>query len=380
MFDIPGQVRWGSEDCNRIWRGIHWALLQFDDFSRGTVRHGYLVGSVAAVLLVGVTAALVLPRGGTPPAGKASTQPALSPGGPPPTAPDRAGPSLVPQPAVPVSPSFDVVKVGPTGTAVIAGRAEPGSKVTVRDGDKVIGEVTADRRGEWVLVPDQPIGPGDRLLSLEASGPTVGATVKSDETVALSISPPKPGGKEETALAVVLPRNGNGAARVLQRPDGSLPSSQGTPSADKPLALSLDALEYDDQGRAVLSGRATPGATVQIYAGNQPLATATADAAGEWSATSARVVGPGRVELRLDQLGKDARVVQRIVVPLAQAAAAELTPGQSYTVQPGNNLWQISRRAYGVGTRYLIIYSANLGQIRDPERIYPGQVFRLPKS
>jgi nucleoid-associated protein YgaU len=347
-------------------------LRQFDDYSRGTVRQDYLVGSAVAVLLFGATAAIFLPRSGAPPGGKANTQTAAAP-----AAQDRAGLSPVPQPATPVAPSFDVVKVGPTGTAVIAGRAEPGSKVTVRDGDKVIGEVTADRRGEWVLVPDQPIGPGDRLLSLEASGPTVGATVKSDETVALSISPPKPGGKDETALAVVLPRNGDGAARVLQRPDGSFSS---TPSADKPLALSMDALEYDDQGRAVLSGRATPGATVQIYAGNQPLATATADAAGEWSATSTRVVGPGRVELRLDQLGKDARVVQRIVVPLAQAAAGELTPGQSYTVQPGNNLWQISRRAYGAGTRYLIIYSANLGQIRDPEHIYPGQVFRLPKS
>ena len=344
------------------------------------MRHSYLVGSAVAVLLVGAAAVLVLPRSGAPPDGKAATQAARPPGGPAPAGEDRAEPGLAPQPSAPTLPSFDVVKVGPTGTAVIAGRAEPGSKVTVRDGDKVIGEVTADRRGEWVLVPDQPIGPGDRLLSLEASGPRDGATVKSDETVALSISPPKASGKEATALAVVLPRNGNGAARVLQRPDGSLPSSQGTPSADKPLALSMDALEYDDQGRAVLSGRATPGATVQIYAGNQPLATATADAAGEWSATSARVVGPGRVELRLDQLGKDARVVQRIVVPLAQAATAELVPGQSYTVQPGNNLWQISRRAYGVGTRYLIIYSANLSQIRDPERIYPGQVFRVPKS
>jgi nucleoid-associated protein YgaU len=349
-------------------------LRQFDDYSRGTVQQHYLVGSAVAVLLFGATAAMFLPRSGTPPGGKANTQTAA------PATPDRAGPSLVPELVAPVTPSFDIVKVGPAGTAVIAGRAEPGSKVTVRDGDRVIGAVTADRRGEWVLVPDQPIGPGDRLLSLDASGPKDGGTVKSEETVALSISPPKPGGKEETALAVVLPRNGNGAARVLQRPDGSLPSSQGTPSADKPLALSMDALEYDDQGRAVISGRASPGATVQIYAGNQSLATATADAAGEWSATSTRAVGPGRVELRLDQLGKDARVVQRIVVPLAQAAAAELIPGQSYTVQPGNNLWQISRRTYGAGTRYLIIYSANLGQIRDPEHIYPGQVFRLPKS
>ena len=343
------------------------------------MRHGYIVGSAVAVLLVGAAAVLVLPRSGAPPAEKASTRPAVSPGGPAPNREDRTGPNLLAQPNAPVAPSFDVVKVGPNGTAVIAGRAEPGSKVTVRDGDKVIGEVTSDRRGEWVLVPDQPIGPGDRLLSLEASGPKDGAPVKSDETVALSISPLKPGGKEATTLAVVLPRDGNGAPRVLQRPDRSLPSSQATPSADKPLALSMDALEYDDQGRVVLSGRATPGATVQIYAGNQPLATATADAAGDWSATSTRVVGPGRVELRLDQLGRDARVVQRIVVPPAQATAA-LTPGQIYTVQPGNNLWQISRRAYGVGTRYLIIYSANLTQIRDPERIYPGQIFRLPKS
>jgi nucleoid-associated protein YgaU len=360
-------------------------MLQFDDFSRGTVRRGYLVGSAVAILLLGAAAVLVLPRSGAPPDGKAGTQAARPPGGSAPAGEDRAQPGLAPhpsgsQPNAPTLPSFDVVKVGPTGTAVIAGRAEPGSKVTVRDGDKVIGEVTADRRGEWVLVPDQPIGPGDRLLSLEASGPRDGATVKSDETVALSISPPKPGGKEETALAVILPRDGNGATRVLQRPDRSLPSSQGTPSADKPIALSMDTLEYNDQGRIVLSGRATPGATVQIYGGNQPLATATADAAGEWSATSTRAVGPGRVELRLDQLGKDARVVQRIVVPLAQAATAELTPGQIYTVQPGNNLWQISRRAYGNGTRYLIIYSANLSQIRDPQRIYPGQVFRLPKS
>src|SRR5690242_21875856 len=138
----------------------------------------------------------MLPRSSTPPGEKASTQAALSQGGAAPAAEDRAAPSLVPAPPAPVPPSFDVVKVGPTGTAVIAGRAEPGSKVTVRDGDKVIGEVTADRRGEWVLVPDQPFGAGDRLLSLEASGPKIGATVSSDETVALSISPTKPGGKE----------------------------------------------------------------------------------------------------------------------------------------------------------------------------------------
>ena len=130
-----------------------------------------------------------------------------------------------------------------------------------------------------------------------------------------------------------------------------------------------------------LSGRAQPGATVQIYLGEEPVATATADAAGSWSATSTRAPGSGRLELRLDQLAEDGKLAQRIVVPLAQVAAAEPgRPGQSYVVQPGNSLWQIARQTYGDGVQYLIIYSANLGQISDPDRIYPGQVFKLPKS
>jgi nucleoid-associated protein YgaU len=347
-------------------------------FARGTVRRGYIIGLAVAVLLVGAIAALVLPRTGNPPGEQVGKQAGLFQGSSEPAKEERAAPVAAAPPQALVSPTFDVVKVAPTGTAVIAGRAEPGSNVIVRDGDKVIGEVTADRRGEWVLVPEQPIGAGDRLLSLEAS--QRGAPpVKSDETVALSIGPATAGGKGGTALAVVLPHDGGGAARVLQRPDSTQAGQEAT-ATNKSVGLSMDALEYDHQGRVTLSGRATPGATVQIYVGDQALATATADASGEWSATSTRKIGPGRFDLRLDQLGNDARVVQRIVVPLAQAAAVELMPGQTYTVRPGNNLWQISRLAYGIGTRYLIIYSANLSQIRDPQRIYPGQVFKLPKS
>jgi LysM repeat protein len=345
------------------------------------VRRGVLIGSAIAVLLLGITA-LVLRHSGIAPDEKANPQvAAVSPGGSTASGPAKPSePNPVAQPPAIVPPSFDVVKVGPGGAAVIAGRAEPGSKVVVRDGDRVIGEVTADRRGEWVLVPDQSIGPGDRLLSLEASNPQGGAAVRSNETVALSIGPTTPGAKEETALAVVLPRDGAGAARVLQRPDGGSPARPVSPGASKPGALSMEAVEWDAEGRVVLSGHAPPGTTVQIYLGNELLARVAADEAGEWSATSTRVVGSGHLELRLDQLTQDGRVAARLTVPLVQAAARELAPGQTYTVQSGNNLWQIARRTYGAGNRYLIIYSANLAQIRDPGRIYPGQVFKLPKS
>jgi nucleoid-associated protein YgaU len=345
------------------------------------VRYGVLVGSAAASVVLAATAAVVLRHG--LPAVNGPPRPqmaALSPSGPPSATGGPAAPNPVAQPSRPVPPSFDIVKVAPSGTAVIAGRAEPGSKVTVRDGDKVIGEVTADGRGEWVLVPTQPLGPGDRLLSLEAANPQNGATVKSDETVALSVTPTAPGGSVETALAVVLPSDSTGAARVLQRPVSTAPAPAEAPAAEKPAVLSVDAVEYDEHGRIALSGHAAPGAKVEIYLGNEVVTTATADAAGGWAATSSRVITSEHVELRLDQLAADGHVVQRVALPLARAAAVQFAAGQNYVVQPGNSLWQIARRTYGNGVRYVIIYSANLGQIRDPERIYPGQVFKLPKS
>ena len=48
-------------------------------------------------------------------------------------------------------------------------------------------------------------------------------------------------------------------------------------------------------------------------------------------------------------------------------------------VQPGNSLWRLARRSYGEGLRYTEIYEANKDQIRNPDLIYPGQVFVLPK-
>lgn len=329
------------------------------------MRHGALIGSAVAVVLLGAAGAYLLRGDGTSPGEETSAKaPAVAAGEP---AADR-----ITRSPPPISPSFDVVKVGPAGAAVIAGRAEPGAKVIVLDRGKALGEVTADRRGEWVLIPEQPLGPGDLALSLEAANAEGGAPVMSDETVALSIAAAAPAERAgETALAVLLPHDGKGAARVLQVP-GSAQS--GTP------ALSMDTVEYDEQGRVVLSGHAAPGAAVRIYLDNEPFATATADAAGMWSATSSRTVRPGRLELRLDQLALDGSVAGRVALPLAQAAAVELAPGHTYVVQRGNNLWQIARHTYGAGVRYTIIYSANLGQIRDPGLIYPGQIIKLPKS
>src|SRR5215469_12050195 len=107
------------------------------------MRHGVAIGSVAAVLLFAAGGGVVFYGSAILQDTSLRPQPAaLGPSQPPstPTRPDQAAES-----PAPIPPSFDVVKVSPAGTAVIAGRAEPGAKVVIRDGEKAIGEVTADR-------------------------------------------------------------------------------------------------------------------------------------------------------------------------------------------------------------------------------------------
>lgn len=274
-------------------------------------------------------------------------------------------PAIAPEPAAPTTPSFDIVKVDPTGHAVIAGRAAPGAKVTVLDGDKPLGDVTANDRGEWVLVPTTPMASGERRLTLEATDPQSGNKTKSADTVALAVATPTPSAPGQGTVAVLLPGNGNEPAQALQTP---------THSGN----LSLDTAEYNDKGELMLSGHATPNATLHLYADNQPLATVTADAQGKWASVAPRPQSQGKVELRVDELGPDGSVAQRIAEPFEPSAT--VAAGGRYTVQAGNSLWVIARKTYGNGTHYTVIFGANKQHIKDPNLIYPGQIIALPKS
>ena len=67
------------------------------------------------------------------------------------------------------------------------------------------------------------------------------------------------------------------------------------------------------------------------------------------------------------------------VPPNAASPSAVVVPKiATTTVSRGDSLWRISRLTYGAGPRYAVIYKANREQIRNPNLIYPGQVFVLP--
>lgn len=300
---------------------------------------------------------------------KRGLHPQASNEAPPPVPAPAAAPA--PESVEKVPPSFDVVRISRNCTAVFAGRAMPGSVVVVKTGTREIGRVTADARGEWVLVPDLPLEKGNQEFILESQLQDQ-PPILAEASVVAVVPECQPGAGGEQAIAVLTPFEG--ASRLLQRPsEGPLdPARKG---------LALDAVEYDEAGNLILSGRAQPGSTVQIYLNNEPIGVAQADAKGRWTMQPDKPVDPGIYSLRVDQVEQAGRVASRLELPFSRARPEDVKfgpDGGSVVVQPGNSLWRIARRLYGEGLRYTEIYRANKGQIRDPDLIYPGQIFSVP--
>lgn len=279
-----------------------------------------------------------------------------------------------------ILPSFDVVRVNPNGDAVIAGRAAPGAKVVLLDNGKPIGEAEADDRGEWVLLPNGAIEPGEHKFTLRVDRAGK-AALNSERMVIVVVPAPakdiagNPVTEPAGALALSVPQNGDGPSQIL-----NLPATGGEAGSGPVSAPTLDVLDFDSSGRMTLSGRAPKGGQVALYLDDKLLGSAEIDQEGRWAFIPPADLPIGPHTLRIDQLDAAGKVVGRIEQPIEQPDLAGLSPeGDKLIVQPGNSLWRLARRTYGDGMRFSVIYEANKDRIRDPDLIYPGQVFELPK-
>ena len=161
------------------------------------------------------------------------------------------------------------------------------------------------------------------------------------------------------------------------------------PADPKPQAMrqvALDSISYSDAGDVELQGRAqTAAQQVRVYLDNRPVAALDVTAAGNWRG-SLPAIDTGVYTLRIDEIDAAGRVTSRVETPFKRespevlAAATQDGPLKvsAVTVQKGDTLWAISRERYGEGILYVRVFEANRTSIRNPDLIYPGQVFTLP--
>jgi nucleoid-associated protein YgaU len=298
-------------------------------------------------------------------------------------------------------PTFDVASIEPTGEAVIAGRAAPGATVELlRDGE-VHDRAVADKSGQFVMVPPRlPPGTYDLTLrSKQADGKQ--ATSIQRVTTALEAR-----STERPIVALITP----------DKPTVVLSQPAAKPEAG---AVVVEAVEIEPGGKFHVSGQARPGAALRLYLNDSFVTSVTAGTDGRFAVTINEGMAPGNYRVRLDETSSSGAVRARAEVPfnapdttasvpaqatvskrpesaVAQgpqlaAAGATVLPDNAAptsavvvpkitttTVSRGDSLWRLSQLSYGAGTRYAVIYKANRGQIRNPNLIYPGQVFVLP--
>ncbi|WP_445501759.1 LysM peptidoglycan-binding domain-containing protein [Microvirga sp. G4-2] len=252
--------------------------------------------------------------------------------------------------------------------------------------------------------------------------PLVTLTTPDQPTVVLSNpEPPEP------QVAQTTPKEPENPAQTAQIVEPAQPIAQPqqqanaapeTPVPAQPTPrpeIKIVSVETEN-GKLFVSGLSAPGATVRLYLNETLIAPGGAGGDGKVSFSIGSGVKPGEYRIRLDdvdpvsgQVKSRAEVGFTVPVQVASASEAPIPPATSNAsaqaqpggkpatdaqvaaagtvvipnintaiISKGDNLWRISQRIYGSGYRYTVIYGANKDQIRNPNLIYPGQVFVLP--
>ncbi len=183
---------------------------------------------------------------------------------------------------------------------------------------------------------------------------------------------------------VAILRSGEDGVELVQSP---------SEENSAPEQVELDTIGYSDTGDVQLTGRLNEGSAVRIYLNNRLVADVTPQDDGNWRG-DLEGIDPGVYTLRVDEVHSDGTVLSRVETPfkrepveVLQAAEAQTSeqpqetpaPIRSVTVQAGDTLWAISRERFGDGVLYVRLFDANRELIRDPDLIFPGQVFTIPE-
>ncbi|MEP7456928.1 LysM peptidoglycan-binding domain-containing protein [Phyllobacterium sp. SB3] len=352
----------------------------------------------------------VVPAAPVPAAADTPTQQAAIP---------QTEPIIAPPPATTGVPTFDVLRVEPSGSIVIAGKAAANATVDLLSRSKVIGTTKTNESGDFVIALDDPLKPGDYQLVLRATG-TDGTAMTSIETAIVSI----PESKAGQVLALVeqsgQPSRMITTPEATPAPDAGQAIATAAPKGDKPVVqpavkarIAVEAVEIEGN-KLFIAGTAEAGSTVKVYANSDLLGSTMTTPEGRFLVQTVKELAVGDYIVRADMLAADGiTVLARSAVPfkreagervsavapspvanepaqVAEGATAQVATGDesaplqsvegSVIIRRGDNLWRISRRTYGEGMRYTTIYLANKEQIRNPNRIFPGQVFALPEK
>ena len=300
----------------------------------------------------------------------------------------EVAPPTVEAPAV----EIDLAQVRPDGNAVFAGKAPPNAKVTVFEGEIILGTTTADASGEWVIVPEKALGTGEHLISVGAETAD-GETNIANVTLAIKVGE----GDDVQPLVALLPQSETEIPQLLQSPDdvpdpaqqvvvseASDAASEEAAVADPAMAvagpaIAPRALAWQEGGALTISGVSRGGVSVRVTAADLVFGDGDVGMDGAWQVSGQVDLDRARRVMRFALVDADGQTVATYELPVATRDLSQgLDGSRMVIVQQGDALWRIAYRSYGEGIKYVDIVRRNAAAINDPDLIFPNQIFAIP--
>ncbi|ATN33738.1 peptidoglycan-binding protein [Rhizobium sp. ACO-34A] len=280
--------------------------------------------SAASTLLGPIEHAL---KGTTPPAAPATEAPAAAT----PAAPADESASTLPR--------FDVLRVEPDGSTVIAGSAEPGAKLDIVSGDKTVTSVQVEPNGDFVAVLDQPLPPGDHVLALRVTGKD-GKTATSEEMATVSV-PTSSDGKllamvtkpGEASRLITLPETVNSDAKQSRVAAETATAATNDAAAPAPATPATPAVKAEIQVSAVeiegkrifVAGEAPAGSTVRALADETRIGEIKTDATGHFVVEGTIDLPVGSHVITVELLDENGNVKVKASVPFDRPAGDQVS-------------------------------------------------------
>ncbi|MER2634202.1 MAG: Ig-like domain-containing protein, partial [Rhizobiaceae bacterium] len=333
------------------------ALLVLLGGTAAAVATAYLSGALDPFLSPppATVVSLPAPAGQQPPAAEAPKTDAPQMEAPKAEAEPSAPPAVAGGKQDRLAPSFDLLRVEPDGSVVIAGRAAPNARVELLVADQVIGEATAGADGDFAIVLDKPLEPGDYQIALRATG--ADGAVTSPETAIVSVpktpdgqvlamveapgrpaevitapkpevpaavaQQPAPAGETQAATAPAAEPAAPAPAVTAEKPaekpadapavasamPEQKPAASEPPAAASAPAVRVEAVEIDG-GKIFVAGVAEAGRVVRGYANEILLGDAKAAPDGSFLIEAERELPVGNYMIRADVLDQSGGVVQ----------------------------------------------------------------------
>lgn len=230
-------------------------------------------------------------------------------------------------------PTFDVLRVEPDGSTVIAGSAVPNSKLEILDGDRVVTTTDVGPTGDFVAVLDNPLSAGDHQLVLRATGKD-GKAWTSEEIATVSV--PRDGKNSELLAMVSKPGT---ASRVITapKPDTQVASNGGTAPSSSDAAsapagtgpttandVMVSAVEIEGD-KIFVAGMAKASASVVAYADDQLIGKAKAGPDGHFVVDGVMPLSVGDHKIRVDVLNDAGKVAVRASVNFNRPEGNQVT-------------------------------------------------------